>query len=163
MHSWTSLGIWDRVSMRFYKPCTSAAKENSITRTEFCAWRVGVLVYTMSCLSKGEGYLPIAFLFYGRFTSCLVVAKQTVKQSAQLFLSLDKQNVERGQLQCPWNSRVLTAPICSRDRVWNFLSPSDQNQMISWIIAYYQAKLRDDASKQDWPSVSSWRSLAIAA
>jgi len=40
-------------------------------------------------------------LFYGCFRDHFVAAKQTVKQTAQFFLSLYTQDVERGQLHCP--------------------------------------------------------------
>ena len=41
------------------------------------------------------------FLFYGRFTGRFVVVKHTVKQTAHLFLSLDTQDIERGQSDVP--------------------------------------------------------------
>ena len=63
---------------RFYKPDTLAASDSKFDNSNrtMCL-KVGVLVYTVSRLSKCQGQLSIAFLFYGRF----IVAKQT----AQLF------------------------------------------------------------------------------
>ena len=56
---------------------------------------------------------------------CFVVAKQTVKHTTQLLLSLDTQDIERGQLWCAQNCTqnpcvFLTVHICSPDRVWIF-------------------------------------------
>jgi len=83
--------------------------------------KVGALVHKVSRLPKCPGYLSIAYLFSGRFTSRFVVAKQDCN-----FLSLDTQDTERGQLQCARNFlHFITVPVCSHDRY--FLSVSDRN------------------------------------
>ena len=50
-----------------------------------------MLVYTMSRLSKYQGYLWIAYLFYGHFTVALLLQNKLL-----IFLSLDTQDAERG-------------------------------------------------------------------
>jgi len=63
-----------------------AASESELDHTNrILCLKVGLLVHTMSRFSKWQGQLFIAFLFYGCFTDNVVVAKLTVKQTAQLF------------------------------------------------------------------------------
>ena len=65
---------------------SSAASESEFDHANrILRLKVGMLVYTVSRLSKCQGKLSIAFLFYGRFMDRFVVAKHTVKQTAQLF------------------------------------------------------------------------------
>ena len=111
---------------RFYKPCTSAASENSIGQTKLCA-----LVYKRSIFSKCQGHLFIAHLVHG----CLVVLGNRTHK----FLSLDTHNVERGQLRCArncsWNLlRFLTSSVRSLDIVRRFLSASDRNHTLTPIV-----------------------------
>jgi len=68
--------------------------------------------------------------FHGRFTSC-----ETDRETdCTALLSLDTQDIERGQSsmmgQC-----FLTAPICSRDGVWNFVSASDKTNTNTPIVS----------------------------
>jgi len=79
---------------------SAAASENEFNHANrIPCLKAGTLVYIVSRLSKCQGYLSIA---YGLHKS----------------LSLDTQDVERGQLICSQNSLgFLFAPICSRDRI----------------------------------------------
>ena len=87
---------------RFYKPCTSTASENEFDhRNRILRLKVGVSVYTVSRISRCQGRLPIAFLFYGRFTGHFVVTKQAVKQTAQLFCPWQATSWERTTLMRP--------------------------------------------------------------
>ena len=83
--------------------------------------KLGALVYKVSRLSKCQGYLLVAYLIHGRL---LVVTGHKMHN----FLSLDTQDVKRGQLRNAQNSlRFLTAPICPCDRAWNCLPASDRS------------------------------------
>jgi len=114
--------------VRFYKSCTSTASESDFDQVNrILCLKMGVLVFKVSRLSKCQGCLLVAYLFGGRVRLVAVTWNKTYN-----FLSLDTQYNERGQLQsaqnCSWVSlRFLTAPICSRDCFWSFLSSFDQN------------------------------------
>jgi len=106
----------------FYKPCTSAASESEFDHANrILRLNVGVLVYTVSRLSKCHGQLSIAFLFYGCFMDRFVVAKHTVKQTAQLFCPQKRKTLREDNSNVPETTPetlvFLTAPIRSRDHV----------------------------------------------
>ena len=68
--------------------------------------------------------------FHGRFTSC-----ETDRETdCTALLSLDTQDIERGQSSMKGQC-FLTAPICSRDGVWNFVSASDKTNTNTPIVS----------------------------
>jgi len=82
--------------VRFYKPCTSAASESEFDHADrILCLNGGVLVYKGSRLSTCQGYLSVAHLFYGRLQLIVCSGNRTHD-----LLSLDTQDVERGQFRC---------------------------------------------------------------
>jgi len=92
------VGVWNQVSDAFSVPLLENAPKKcaftnhlprprlkvvSITRTELCAWKVGMLIYTVSRLSKCQGWLSITCYF----TVAPPVA--SLLSSCTVFLSLN--------------------------------------------------------------------------
>jgi len=112
-------------------------KVNSITRSEFCAWMSAYLhrVKVVKC----QGYLSIAYLFYGHFAGRFAFAKHTGKQTAQLFLFLDTQGVENGWLRCARN--------CTRN-----LTGITRTGLINYCDCFYRSRI----------PISRWRTAHLS-
>jgi len=114
--------------MRFYKPFTMAASESEFDHENriLCLKSRRASLYSgkiikMSWLANGR--LLILWSLHGSLRCCETDRETDCTTS----LSLDTQDIQRGQLQCARDPCVLTTPIHSRERVWNFLSVSDRN------------------------------------
>ena len=71
--------------VRFYKPCTSAASESKFDHANrIPCLKVGVLVHSVKVSQTSRLTTDCFSYSIGRFTDRFVVAKQTVKQTAQL-------------------------------------------------------------------------------
>ena len=103
-----------------------------ISRTEFSAWNVGKLVHTASIIKMSRIAID-RLSFYDQFTGRFVVAKQTVKQTAQRF-SPYARLWERTTPMHRNSLRFLSAPICSRDGVWNFYPRMTEITQIHLLI-----------------------------
>jgi len=93
--------------VRFYKSCTSAASESGFDQANrILRLKVGVLIYTVSRLSKCQGYIDRFLILWSLHGSirCCETDRET---DCTTFLSLDTQDVERRQLRCTQNSRIF--------------------------------------------------------
>ena len=150
-----SSNVWKCArKVRFHNPCTSAASESEFDHANgFLSLNEGMLVFTVSRLAKAQGQLSIAFLLYGRFTGRFVVAKTNRETYCTPFLSLDVQDVERGQFRCTRNCirnlrvfqlrlsvRVLESEFFSL-RHWPRLTGIDRNYANRPVIAVKLLKL----------------------
>jgi len=84
--------------VRFCKPCTSATSESDSDHADrILRLKVGVLVYTVSRLSKCR--FLILWALHGSLRCC----NTDCETDCTTLLSLETQDIERGQLQCARN------------------------------------------------------------
>lgn len=137
--AWSTFGAWNRVSNTFSFPIHESAPETVLLETMYldCVWKSirsceqnfvpegrFASLYSVKATKMSRLTILSGFLFYGRFTGQVVVAKQTVRQTQMARLNDLFVQCTRN---CIWNCCPLTAPKCSLDRAWIFLSASHQN------------------------------------
>jgi len=98
-------------------------KVNSSVRTEFRVWKWSAGLYSVKTIKMSRiaiNSLPILWLLHRSIccceADCTVFCSQICKTSIEDFS-------DTPETPCCF----LTAPICVRDCVWNFLSTSDRN------------------------------------